>query len=153
MSQNPPMQPSPWLYDFLKGFEKFRPTAYAATAKERARGLWTCGYGHTHGVTETTTCFMDTANDWLISDVAWAAKCVNDNVAVHLTQHEFDALVSLVFNIGATNFLASTLLKLLNAGDYAGASAQFPRWDKQAGEVLNGLLARRQAEERYFDLP
>lgn len=144
------MTPSPWLYAFLKGFEKFRPTGYKPTKKD----VWTAGYGHTQGVTEQTTCSTDEAEAWLKQDVTWAADCVNDRVTfLNLTQHEFDALVSLVFNIGATNFASSTLLKLLNAGKLAQASAEFPKWDKQAGVVLNGLLARRQAEERYFDLP
>lgn len=147
MTQN--MVPSQWLYDFLKGFEKFRPTGYLPTKKDK----WTAGYGHTHGVTEQTTCTMAEAEEWLRQDVASAVATVNASVRVHLTQHEFDALVSLVFNIGAPNFLSSTMLRKLNAADYAGASAEFPRWDKQAGAVLNGLHTRRVAEERYFDLP
>jgi lysozyme len=145
----PHMQPSQWLYDFLKGFEKFRPTGYKPTPKD----VWTAGYGHTNGVTATTTCTLAEAEAWLHSDVASAVNLINDHVTVALTQHEFDALVSLVFNIGSGNFLGSTMLRLLNAGNYAGASAEFPKWDKQAGAVLQGLLTRRIAEERYFDLP
>jgi lysozyme len=144
------LTPSQWLYDFLKGFEKFRPTGYKPTPKD----VWTAGFGHTNGVTADTTCTMDEANAWLVSDVASAARLVNSHVTgVQLTQHEFDALVSLVFNIGSGNFLGSTMLRLLNAGDLAGAANEFPKWDKQAGAVLAGLLTRRQAEERYFDLP
>lgn len=146
---NPPMQASPWLEQFLEGFEKFRPTSYRPTPKD----VWTAGFGHTSGVTENTTCTLAEARAWLAQDALWACSVVNNQVHVTLTQHEFDALSSLVFNIGSGNFIGSTMLRLLNQGSLAGASAEFPKWDKQAGAVLAGLLARRNAEERYFDLP
>lgn len=67
-----------------------------------------------------------------------------------LTDEEESALVDLVFNIGNGNFLHSTLLKLLNSGDYAGAAEQFSRWDKAGGRVLAGLTKRRAAEAALF---
>lgn len=144
------MQPSSWLFDFLKSYEKFRPTAYRPTPRDK----WTCGYGHTEGVTEYTTCAMPQATMWLEQDVAGAAEQVNRHVTVPLTQAQFDALVSLVFNCG----LAPLILHLgqkLNRGDYAGCAAEFPRWDKQAGEELEGLEKRRIAEMKHFlgDVP
>jgi lysozyme len=144
------MTPSPWLATFLKTYEKFRPTAYAATGDERRRGIWTCGWGHTHGVTETTTCTMDQANAWLADDIAQrAVAIVNQHVTVPLTQNQFDALCSLVFNCGPDP-LFYTLGSLLAAKDYKGAAAQFPRWDRQAGVELPGLEKRRDAEMAHF---
>lgn len=140
------LTPSPWLYTFLRNYEKFRPTAYKPTPKD----VWTCGFGHTRGVDENTTCTMEQAEAWLAQDAAEDVHDVNGKVTVALTQEQFDALCSLAFNIGETNFNGSTLLRKLNASDYEGAAAQFPRWDKQADEVLNGLLARRDAEMAHF---
>jgi len=140
------MTPSPWLTTFLKSYERFRPTAYKPTVKD----VWTAGYGHTHGVTEATTCSMATAIEWLQDDIAARAVLpVCQHVSVPLTQNQFDALCSLVFNCGPDPLL-HTLGSMLNAGNYAGAAAQFPRWDRQAGAVLNGLLARRDAEMARF---
>lgn len=143
------LRPSSWLYDFLKSYEKFRPTAYKPTPKDK----WTCGYGHTTGVTQYTTCTMPQAIMWLEQDVASAAIAVNTHVTVPLTQEQFDALVSFVFNVGVEAFVDSTLLRLLSAGNYSGAAGEFPKWDKQAGEELEGLEKRRLAEQRRFLMP
>ncbi len=69
---------------------------------------------------------------------------------IPINQHQYDALVSLVFNIGRGNFAASTMLKKLNLSDYDGAAAEFPKWNKQAGKVLNGLTKRRAKEQALF---
>jgi lysozyme len=74
-------------------------------------------------------------------------------VTVPLNQNQFDALVSFTENEGATSFEESTLLRLLNAGDYAGAAAQFDRWVYQKGRVLPGLVDRRQQEAALFNTP
>jgi hypothetical protein len=71
-------------------------------------------------------------------------------VKVPLTQNQFDALVSLVYNIGQTAFSNSTLLKKLNAKDYQGAADQFLRWNKGGGKVMKGLVRRREAERALF---
>jgi lysozyme len=151
------MIPSPWLFAFLKNYEKFRPTAYPATAAERAKGIWTIGYGHTGGVKENDTCSLAQAEEWLHQDVTTAAVQVNNAVHVTLTQNQYDALVSLVFNLGMGrrdgvkgDIADSTLLAKLNARDYAGAAAQFSRWDHQAGKELPGLEKRREAEAAHF---
>ncbi len=75
---------------------------------------------------------------------------VNDMVNVDLTQNQFDALVSWVFNLGPANLAASTLLKVLNAKDYEGVPAQIKRWNKAGGKVLQGLIRRREAEALLF---
>lgn len=144
------MIPSAWLYDFLKYYERFRPTAYPATAAERRRGIWTIGYGHTRGVKEGDTCTLAQANEWLHQDATTAAVAVNRLVKVPLNQNQYDALVSLCFNIGVGAFEESTLLRKLNAGGYAGAQAEFKRWDRQAAKELPGLERRRVAEANHF---
>jgi lysozyme len=86
----------------------------------------------------------------LREDVQEAEDSVNACVKVPLTQDQFDALVSFVFNVGGGAFKGSTLLKKLNAGDYEGAANQFQRWSKAGGKDLPGLLKRRMAEANIF---
>lgn len=143
------MTPSAWLYAFLKQYERFRPTAYKPTPRD----VWTIGYGHTAGVKEGDTCIMAQAQTYLEQDVAAVVATINRLVSRKLTQNQFDALVSLAFNIGSGNFAGSGLLKYVNAGNDHAAAADFDNWDKQAGEVLNGLLARREAESQHYLLP
>lgn len=130
-------------FAIIRSYEKFRPTAYKPTPND----TWTIGFGHTRGVKEGDCCELHDGEDWLHADVAVAEKAVNSNVTVPLTQNQFDALVSLVFNVG----LPPTLIRLLNDGDYAGAAAEFPKWRKQAGRVLAGLVARRKTERDLFE--
>lgn len=144
-----PMKASPWLWTFLKSYEKFRPTAYKPTPKD----VWTCGYGHTAGVTASTTATTDQANVWLVQDGQVATGAVNRLVNRKLTQNQFDALCSLCFNIGVANFSGSGLLKYVNAGNDHAAAADFDNWDKQAGDVLTGLLRRREAESAHYLTP
>lgn len=146
----PAMTPSPWLYAFLKTYEKFRPTAYAATPDERRRGIWTIGYGHTSGVKEGDTCTMDQAQTYLAADVSVAVAAINKLVTRKLTQNQFDALCSLCFNIGVANFAGSGLLKFVNAGNDHVAAADFDNWDKGGGVEMDGLLARRVAESQHY---
>lgn len=142
---NANLQPSPWLISFIKLYERFRPTAYKPTPKD----VWTCGWGHTAGVSQFTTCDTPTAEGWIRMDLAEAVTEVKNKVTVPLTQAQFDALVSLVFNAGPDPLLM-TLGHKLNAGDYAGAAAEFKRWDRQAGKELPGLEKRRLAEAQHF---
>jgi len=81
----------------------------------------------------------------------YAATAVNRLVTVELTQAEFDALTDFTFNVGVTAFTNSTLLRLLNAGNYTGAALEFPKWDLCAGQVNQGLRNRRAAEQDEFD--
>ena len=77
---------------------------------------------------------------------------INRAVKVELNQNQFDAMVSWVYNLGNGNLGASTLLKVLNMGDYAGVPAQMLRWNKAGGKVLEGLTRRRQAEADLFGI-
>ena len=75
---------------------------------------------------------------------------VNRLVIVDLTQNQFDALVSFVYNIGSGNFEKSTLLKKVNQSDFIGASLEFEKWNKANGKILNGLTKRRLSEKELF---
>lgn len=143
---NPPMIYSKTGLELTKRFEGCKLTSYKDTA-----GVLTIGYGHTGPeVCEGLAWTQEQADAALIKDTAWATTVVNDDVNVPLTQGEFDALVDFVFNAGSGNFRGSTMLKLLNEGDYAGAAAQFDRWDYAGGKEVAGLLRRRQDEEAEF---
>ncbi len=77
-------------------------------------------------------------------------KAVKKYVEVELTQNQYDALVSFVYNVGAGAFKKSTLLRKLNKGDYLGASEEFKRWNRGGDKILKGLVKRRKAEEELF---
>src|SRR5712691_259206 len=138
------MQISERGLELIKNHEKCRLTAYLPTRND----VLTIGWGHTgHDVQKDTVWTQQQADDALVVDLGAAENCVEKHVLAELTQFEFDALVSLVYNIGCWAFKGSTLLRLLNAGDYDGASAQFPAWNKQ-NHVELAELTRRRAEER-----
>jgi lysozyme len=97
----------------IKESEGFSATAYKCPA-----GIWTIGYGHVILPHESFTEITEQQGEYLlIKDVRIAEDCINSNALVVLAQNQFDALVSLVFNIGCAAFKASTLLKILNSGD------------------------------------
>ena len=131
----------------IQSYEGLRLSAYMPTPDD----VPTIGYGHTRGVAMGDICTQEMAEAWFLEDIAWAEDCVNRAVTVPMTQEEFDACVSLCFNIGCKAFSGSTLVKLLNASDYDGASLQFSRWNKQAGKELAGLTKRRAAEASLFE--
>lgn len=145
----------------ITSFETLQLKAYAATAEEAARNIWTAGYGHTQGVKRGDTCTKIQADAWLLEDCTTAERAVHMLVKVPINQNQYDALVSFAFNVGtdidfddlAEGLGDSTLLKKLNGADYAGASAEFPKWIKQKGKVLQGLVRRRAAEQNLFRLP
>ena len=131
----------------IQSYERCKLRAYKPTPND----VWTCGWGSTKGVTQDTVWTQEEADARFLNDVEWVEACINDAVKVPLTQQEFDSVCSLCFNIGCKAFKGSTLLALLNASDYDGASLQFARWDKQAGQVLAGLTRRRADEARLFE--
>ncbi|MFP5338162.1 MAG: lysozyme [Gammaproteobacteria bacterium] len=132
--------------DLIKSFEGLRLSAYKCPAD-----VWTIGYGTTAGVKPGQTITKERAEELLRDDVKRFEGQVLRLVKVPLTQGQHDALVSFVYNLGAGNLSNSTLLRLLNAGDYAGAAAQFNRWNKAGGKVLSGLVRRRAAERALFE--
>lgn len=113
-------------------------------------GVWTIGYGHTHGVTEGLTITEQIADELLKEDLKDFEKCIND-LHINLRQNQFDALVALVFNIGTGRFQSSTLRKKLaaNATDQTIAK-EFKKWVYAGGKVLQGLINRRNEEAELW---
>ncbi len=132
---------------FIKIQEGFEPHIYKDSA-----GLDTVGYGHLirHGEDFSGGISEQAASRLLAQDVLAASRAVNSSIKVPLTQNQFDALVSFTFNLGGEALRGYTLLRLLNAGDYAGAAGQFGRWNKAKGRVVAGLTRRREAERELF---
>lgn len=120
------------------------------TAYRDAAGVWTIGYGSTRGVKAGMKITQEQSIKRLQADVEEAEATVNKRVMVPLAQHQFDALVSFVFNVGGGAFRKSTLLEKLNLADYAGAANELSRWVKAKGRVLPGLVTRRAAERALF---
>jgi lysozyme len=137
----------------IKSCEDLRTMAYAATENERERGIWSIGYGSTHGVKEGDTCTEAEAEAMLKKDLEIAEDGVMSMVEVPLNQNEFDALVSFTFNVGTGSLESSTLLRRLNAGLRNQAAEQFERWNKQQGVILPGLTKRRALERALFLRP
>lgn len=129
----------------IKSFEGLRLLAY-----RDAIGVWTIGYGATRGVKPGMSVTKEQAERMLLNDVQRFEPEVERLVKVPLAGNQWDALVSFTYNLGAANLESSTLLRLLNRGDYAGAAEQFPRWNKAGGKVLPGLVRRREAERALF---
>ncbi len=111
---------------------------------------WGIGFGHTSGVKEGDTCTMEQALKWLQQDVIEAEDIILTYVKPELTQNQFDALVDFILNVKKKEFFTSTLLRKLNARDFAGANAEFKRWIYAGGHILPGLVKRRQAEANWF---
>jgi len=131
-------------------------------AYQDSAGIWTIGVGHTSAagepkVTKGMKITAAQSDEILSRDLAAVERDVTAAVKVPLNQNEFDALVSLVFNIGAGAFRNSTLLRKLNAGDRAGAADQFRVWNKitQGGKkvAIKGLTTRREDERKQFLTP
>jgi lysozyme len=140
-----PIGPQDSTYRLIANFEQFSATPY------QDAGGWSIGYGHFMGAIPTMQSILpEDAWNLLVTDTAKAARAVTEGVSVPLTQNQYDALVSLAYNIGNNAFLASTLLANLNAGDYAGAANQFPRWNLSQGKVLTALVDRRGLEKQLF---
>lgn len=115
-----------------------------------SKGVWTIGYGHTKGITqETDVITREEAEELLRNDLETAQGDVERLVRVPLSENQYSALVSLVFNTGADP-LRLTLGRKLNAGDYSGAAGEFLKWSHAGGEVLPGLLKRRGLERGLF---
>jgi lysozyme len=108
----------------------------------------TIGFGTTDGVKPGDRIEPVQALVRKLQDVQRFEGALRQCVRVPLHQHEYDAFLSLAYNIGPGAFCGSTLVRRLNAGDYAGACAEILRWDRFRGEPLRGLTLRRQAENR-----
>lgn len=155
------MRVSPALIDYLERREEFSATPYLDAA-----GIWTIGYGHVirpHEKKSLTLVTEDQAEQLMLADVAPTAlylDAIQANFKTPLNQHQFDAIVSLIFNIGLRAFENSTILKRLREGDFAAAAAQFGVWVKitKVGPdgvkhkvIIRGLVNRRRMDRAIFE--
>ena len=132
----------------IKDFEGLRLTSYPDPATGGAP--WTIGWGHTGpDVSPGMTITESKAAQLLFKDLKRFEVAVA-KLAPVATDNQFSAMVSLAFNVGEGNLSSSTLLKMHNAGDYAGAQAQYARWNRAAGKVMAGLTRRRTAEAMLY---
>ena len=138
----------------IQSFEQCRLKAYLDGG-----GVWTIGWGHTGpDVYEGLEITQEQADAWFEDDIGETEQGVERLVLVPVTQNQFDALCSFAYNVGldidkdtlAEGLGDSTLLRKLNAGDYAGAHAEFKKWNKDNGKVVRGLTRRRTAEAKLF---
>lgn len=139
----------------IKSFEGYHTrlkdgscAAYLCPAK-----VPTIGFGCTEGVKLGMVWTADEAEAALLREIAKFEDAVNRSVTVEINQNEFDAMVSLAYNIGAAAFARSTVLRRLNKGDRAGAAKAFHLWNKGGGRVLSGLVSRRMREASLFLKP
>ena len=144
------MAVSPFGVDLICGFEGKRLTAY-----DDGVGVWTIGFGTTvypNGirVKKGDTCTEAQAKAYMSHDLKKFEQAVNSSVTIPLNQNQFDALVSLAYNIGSGAFSKSTLVKKLNAGDIRGAADQFDVWVNAGGKRMQGLVNRRAKEKEVF---
>lgn len=135
--------------ELIKEFEGFREIAYKCPA-----GVWTIGYGWTHGVKEGDTITEEKASELVEQEVMKIAEQVKtvlgDDVFAKLTENQVCALIDFVYNLGLGNFKDSTLCKMIKGGQIMEAGNQFERWVKAGGQVLPGLVKRREAEKELW---
>ena len=139
------MKASEKLINHIKQAEGYRAKAYRCPA-----GRYTCGYGHTRGVTRLTTCTEARAEAWLREDLQPVENFVN---AIHNinTQGRFDAIVDFAFNLGLGNLQSSTLLKLIQGGaPDERVCKELRKWVYAGGKVLSGLVTRREWEAKRW---
>ena len=143
--------------DLITEFEGFVGKWYPDPAHGWA--VPTCCYGHTDAAgdpkfknTKEKTFTKAEGAEILVRDLAQYEGYVKHRVKAPLNENQYGALVSFTYNLGPANLAKSTLLKKLNAGDYAGAAKEFPKWNRAGGKVLSGLTRRRIAEQRLFSV-
>lgn len=145
------MKISPRGLELIKDFEGFSSTSYLCPAK-----IPTIGWGNTFyedgrkvklGEQISKTDALKLLE--VIANRDFADK-IFPAIKVKVTQNQFDAMVSLAYNIGVGAFLKSTLLKKVNAGDFAGAGEEFLKWNKASGKEVLGLTRRREREKQLF---
>lgn len=137
-------------FDLIKDFEGFRADAYLDTG-----GVWTIGYGtikYPDGtrVRKGDKVTMAQALEYLKHDAGWVDACLDSKIKVKVSQKQFDALASFVYNVGESQFSSSTLLRKINENDLRGAANEFDRWVYDNGKKIQGLVNRRAKEKQYF---
>jgi lysozyme len=129
----------------IKKFEGCELEAYQCSAN-----VWTIGYGHTAGVNEGDVCTQEDADRMLAEDLEEFEGYVREAVSVPLEQNEFDALIAWTYNLGPGSLQSSTMLKRINESNFDEVPNEMRRWNKSGGQVLDGLVRRREAEALLF---
>ena len=138
--------PSATCFALIRKSEGLRLKAY-----QDVGGVWTVGYGHCGpDVTPNKKITVDEAEALLSTDANHACDSVLTLTNGNVSQGQLDALTDFVFNLGSTKLKTSTLLKKHNAGNYAGAAAEFSRWVYCNGRVEAGLIKRRACEAHLY---
>ena len=145
------MNPSEQCFDIIKEFEALELEAYLDGG-----GVPTIGWGHTSDwkrkVKLGDKITKEEAEDLIKTDVYEASNAINDYVEIELTQNQYDALCSFVFNIGIDAFRSSTLLRMINQErSIKDCAPQFNRWVHDNGKVVAGLVRRRKLERKLFE--
>lgn len=142
------MRTSEYALGRLKEYEGLRLKAYKCPA-----GVWTIGYGHTKNVRGGIVIDKETADKLLEEDVMYFEKYLAEEpYAEELTQGQWDALISFLFNLGIGNYKRSTLRKrILEDVNHNDIPNQFRRWNKADGKVLPGLVRRREWEAQMYE--
>lgn len=122
--------------------------SYRQDAYNDGVGVTTLGFGTTEGVKPGDRITVERALVRALEDTRKHEQAIKQCVKVPLYQNEYDAYVSLAYNIGKTAFCNSTLVKKLNLGDYSGACQEILRWNRAGGKVLRGLTKRRIQEQK-----
>lgn len=139
---------------FIKNFEGFRANPYLDSA-----GIATIGYGtilYPDGSTVTMkdpSISEEQAQQYLSFEIAHKTSSMNAMITIDINQNQFDALASFCYNLGVGALHGSTLLRLVNEGNFSDASSEFPKWDHAGGVMVPGLLKRRLAEQTLFWTP
>jgi lysozyme len=155
LEMNENLSLSPAGANLIKHFEScMKKVAGGFAAYRCPANVLTIGWGHTnhHGrqFKAGDVWTQKQCDDEFLSDMVRFIKAVRRLVKVKLTQYQMDALISFTYNCGEGNLQKSTLLKKVNAGDFKGAAAEFPKWNKGGGRVLAGLTRRRASETLLF---
>lgn len=137
---------SPNAYNLVRRYEGLRLMPYMDMV-----GIWTVGYGSTTEVVPGERISQAEAEDRLQEDMEVAERCVNDAVKVPLTQNQFDALCSWVYNLGCKRFRQSTMLMRINEQKWQDASIELRKWDMAGGKHVDGLMRRRRDECKLFE--
>lgn len=148
------------LIQVSEGYEKARPDGSCVAYLDKLagkkywspgyKGLWTIGYGCTEGVTEGMVWTQAQATKRLQVEIAKHEVAVSKMIKKPINQNQFDAIVSLSYNIGSGAVSKSSVVRKFNEGDVAGAADAFLAYNKAGGKVYPGLVTRRAAERKLF---
>lgn len=139
------LAPSDVCINMVKTFEGLRLRAYGDVT-----GTRTIGYGHTYGVRAGEVIDEAEATALLTHDLSIASLCLVNDVTHTLAQHQYDALTSFAFNVGAAPFARSDVVRAVNSGNFYDAAKRLPSWCKSKGEFVRGLFKRRQIEAEWL---